>query len=153
MVVKKDDYRHKILQILFRKTDNLKYHNTPFLESQWHVTINEIAKELGVDNLDIKKLISVMFQKDEIGIGSDNQIEYLFIKQNGITAHNEEYYLNISFRRFNDRAYDITRWVIPLLLAIIAVYTLMVNGCNEQKNSQAIKQLNIKVDSLLSSKK
>jgi hypothetical protein len=145
----RDDLRHSILEILYRKTNNQQHQKSGRLVNEWYVSVQDIAKELMTNRLHIRQLTSIMWTSQEIGIDSnENGEEFLYIRQAGIVAHNEQSYKKINFRKFGDKAYDITRWVIPIILAIIALYSAIKSSSLGHNNRQEIQQLSKRLDSL-----
>lgn len=144
---KRNQQRHKILGILYKKIDASIY------KTRWPderaVTLKEIEEKVGINRDTFISLHSVMFDRDEVERGLNGEKEEVaFIKQNGMTAYKEKKYLKESWSNFNTFLYDRTKWVVPLLALTIAALTYFKAKRIEKSTSEQFQKLSQKVDTL-----
>ena len=133
--------RHKILEYLnskivyYENTDkiiNLNDTNTPF---------QEVIDVIGVPFEKAYKYHHALHIKDEEHVlcSTHNGIQYIGIMENGIAAAIDEYWLREGQKELNERIYDKTKWIVPVVALIVTIGSILysaikVQGVQEKVN-------------------
>jgi hypothetical protein len=116
-VPRKFRLRHKLLEILNRKTDNQRY-KKQIDEKDWLVKATDLHTELGISYEYYRKLAGLMWDNQEIEFKWNNEIEMVYIKDNGMTAYNEEKYITLAIDRLWKRSEKI---IVAFSFAIVFI--------------------------------
>jgi hypothetical protein len=147
MVVSKNDkLRHRILVALNTKTDGQAYGE--YLHSKWLMSVADLCDVANITDADYRRVISLMFDRDEIMIAPVNKVEQVRLKQAGLTALNEKAYLREGRKKTNESIYDVSKWLVPAALAFVTIYTAINSNLEGRRTREKIEKLQSEVNSL-----
>lgn len=134
--------RHKLLEIL--ATQNINKNLNVEGYNVLGVSFDSICKKLNVDEFELKKITSELYQQKEIGYHNTYDTVGLYADHFGITAYSNKKYLKLNNKYIIENLKNIVQVVIPILsliVAFMAIYT-KINTINErtEKELQQIKK-------------
>jgi hypothetical protein len=153
-VPKKDRIRHNILIALNTKTNGQAYH-VENISGAWLMSIPELLNKANISDKEYRLVHSLMYDRKEIIITTKDNAEYIQIAQKGMTALNEKSYISDGIKKVNDSIYDTAKWMLPILLVFISLYTMVKNRQlteDIQRTKQEIQQIQKGLDTLSKSK-
>jgi hypothetical protein len=142
--------RHKILEYLnskivyYENSDkviNLNDTNTPF---------QEVVDAIGVPFKKAYKYHHALHIKDEEHVlcSTHDKIQYIGIKEDGIAAAIDEYWLREGQKELNERIYDKTKWVVPILALIITAISLSYSAYTTRQSSNKVELIRLELEKL-----
>lgn len=154
-VRKKYRLRHELLGVLLRKHDSYCKENsiTSHKVSAEYVSIllPDLAKELNISVEELKSITPPLVRADEIEVRDFGNGVAVFAWNDSQTAYDEKKYLEIGRKKFNDDIYDVVKWLMPLALMFITIYTIVKNqGIAEdsKENTKRIEQIDKRLTTL-----
>lgn len=134
--------KHKILKVL------TKQHFEHFDNSGINLGIDykSIAKEIGKDSKGILEICSSLLYEDEI-MNLTEPHRYIVVTK-GISAYKDKKYTRLNRKEFWESISNVTKVIIPIILAVIALITFIINILATKDNSSDIKKLENKIEKL-----
>lgn len=152
MFVPNDDkLRHKILAAITHHLENSE--ERQFKLKDVAITTDDLAKKLKTTPIRIRSVTSKMQAIKEVEFDDFGKGEALVLSDNSYPAYADKKYLKEGRKRVNDNIYDIVKWLMPLTLCSIAVYSLIYTITETKRNKQRIEQMQKAIDILKYQKK
>jgi hypothetical protein len=139
--------QHKLLKLLYNKYQSSDHSINKIAD----VDFTTIYKQLGCTESQYLLISPKLISEEEVDYSGNG----LFITAKGIISYSEKKYLKENRKIKNEYLYDVVKWLIPVMLFIIAVGTTYVNmrlANNTNNNQEQLMTMQQKLDSLLSLK-
>lgn len=134
-----DRLRHKILYMLWEKKASIKG-KSQVEAAEISINVNEIAKRLKVTSQKVRMVVSTLIIAEEAQYLEGAKGE-LFSWKMGFVSLSEKKYLKQGHKQTMDSIYDVTKWVVPLSLAFVTIYTTIKVQNDNNRNKQMIDKL------------
>ena len=113
-------YRHKMLGYLYAKIKNEPLGNIELAKSK--CLFKDMAADLKIDALLLREHHHGFhaLQYDHVKCEGGKEF-YIRLTEAGAFAYTDEYWLREGKKELNERIYDRTKWIVPILSLIIAI--------------------------------
>ena len=142
-------YRHATLKYLNEKLKDEPPHNVTLSKSK--SSFNKMAKDLNID----PKTLKEYHHGFHLSPKGENHVEctteggeyMIAIKEPGVQAFHDEYWLSQGHKELNERIYDKTKWILPVAAIIISVLSVLITKCQGPKEVK-LQKLQQRLDSV-----
>ena len=155
IVRKKYKLRHQLLGILLQKFDSFSEPNATRKLSvkaeDTAILIEDLAKQLNISIDELKTITPPLVRAEEIQVNDFGKGICVYPWNDAQTAYDERKYIEIGRKKFNDDIYDVVKWVLPIALIIVAIFTTCTNiQLNKDKSNMQpqIEQINRQITTL-----
>ncbi len=142
--------KHELLGLLL-DSELIRNNQRTVKAEEIAVTIKDLAIKLKVSNEQFKYVTPELIRAEEIKCDDFGKGICLFPWNNASTSYYERKYLILGKKYFNDTIYDVVKWVLPIAIIIVSIFTTCTNiQLNKDRSStqQQIKQVKQELDSL-----
>ena len=157
---KKYKLRHKLLGILLKKFDSITVENSKHKRvaraEDAAILVEVLAKELNISVHELQTITPPLVRAEEIKVDDFGNGICVYAWTDSQTAYDENKYIEIGKKKFNDEIYDIVKWALPLALISVSIFTTCINiqlNKDKQDTQTQIEQINKQLDTLRELKK
>ena len=115
-----------------------------------HTSLNDLAKKLKVPFQEVYNYHHAMKQLNQVQYIQLGGKHYLRLEEDGHTAMIEEYWLREGERELNERIYDKTKWLVPVIVLILTIGSIIYSANKAQAALQQVHALQLEVERLQS---
>lgn len=142
-IKKKYVYRHKMLEYLYSKIKDEPLHEVDLKKSK--SSFKEMADFLSID----PKLLREYHQsfhgfddkEDHVKCFNERGEYIIGIDEPGIRAYLDDYWINEGEKDLNERIYNKTKWVVPLIALVITAISLGYSVYSIRQTQQKVQIL------------
>ena len=144
-VDKKYKYRHRMLEHLYSKIKYEPLHHIQLEKSK--SSFVEMANILKVDAMYLRECHQGFhnFDKDHVQCFNEGDNFIIGITEQGIFAYLDNYWLREGQKELNERIYDKTKWVVPLLALLVTFISLLYSASIVRNINKEVQQLKDKI--------
>ncbi len=128
-IARKYKVRHRILRHLYNKIESQPIHKTDLNESK--SVVEDIAGVLKISPRELKKWHMSFHDFPEknghVLCFSENGCYMMGNTESGIIAYLDDFWLREGRKDLNDKIYNVSKWVFPILTFIISVLAILVS--------------------------
>ncbi len=142
-IKKKYVYRHKMLEYLYSKIKDEPLHRTDLKRSK--SSFKEMADFLKIDARLLKEYHQSFHgfddKEDHVKCFEEGGEYIIGIDEPGIRAYLDDYWINEGEKDLNERIYNKTKWVIPIIALIITAASLMYSIYSIRQTQKKVQKL------------
>lgn len=126
---KRFKYRHLMLEYLYKKVKHEPLHNQDLRKSE--TDFGEMALDLNVDPFDLREYHEGFHNFDDEGNEhvicdcDEGGVRKMYIKSKGMMAYLDKHWLKEGIKDQNERIYDTTKWLIPVVALLVTAFALI----------------------------
>ncbi|MBC7629025.1 hypothetical protein, partial [Ferruginibacter sp.] len=147
--------RHKLLRIILDKHDEIvgksNFHKTTVNAENIAIPLPVLCVKMAISIEELKTITPPLIMAEEIKLEDFGKGIAVFAWINSQSVYDDEKYLEIGKKKFNDDIYDITKWTLPFIAVLFAAFTTLTNLSLHKDidyTKQEIKVLKKELDSL-----
>lgn len=126
--------RHKILEFLNSKIVYYENSDKVINLNDSNIPFQEVIDAIGVPFEKAYKYHHAFHIKDEehVKCSTHKGIQHIGILENGIAAAIDEYWLREGQKELNERIYDKTKWIVPVIALIVTIGSILYSAIKVQ---------------------
>jgi hypothetical protein len=150
-IKKKFVYRHLILKTLYDKIKETPLNHQMDL-NKTEMEFKQLALQLKIDELKLLEYHEGLhgFPKDEQHVICKhlNGICRIYLDEPGIRAYLDEYWLRAGRLEVNERIYDRTKWLVPIIALLVTIGTIIFSNSTIRQLKNKQQQLQGQINGL-----
>ena len=145
-VDKKYKCRHLMLEHLYSKIKYEPLHKVELEKSK--SSFVEMANHLKLDAMYLRECHQGFhtFDNDQVKCFNEGDNFIIGITDSGINAYLDKYWLREGQKELNERIYDKTKWVIPLVALVITFISLLYSASIVRDTRKELQELKDKIN-------
>ena len=139
-----------MLGIMYRKMSDDPLHQTR-LNKTW-TSLSDIAAELEIDPKVLKRYHEGFHSfgkgNDHVRCEDRNGVFMIGLEERGLAAYLDDYWLREGQKELNERIYDITKWLLPVIAILITAGSLGFTVYTTVQNKNKIETIQKELDTI-----